>query len=368
MKKIFYIANIRIPTEKAHGIQIMRTCNALANEGVSVTLVVPDRPNNITVDPFEYYGITRNFEIVTIKTTNTLGWGKFGYILYELFFSRKVARYVKAHGADVIYSRDLFPLLCTRFLASATRVYEAHTGDWNIVARHVLKKLRHIVTITNGLKDLYVSKGVAADRITVIPDAVDVSAFSDLPNKDICRTRATLPLDRKIAMYVGSFSLYDWKGLDIFLETARISNDDIQFAAVGGNKKDIEKLQQKYPMVTFFEKIPHVQVPLYLRSADVLIIPNKSGNIISEKYTSPMKLFEYMASGVPIVASRLPSICEVLNESNAVLVRPNDPASLLEGVKKALSDDGARAIKALQEVGQRYSWQARAQAIVNFIS
>jgi glycosyltransferase involved in cell wall biosynthesis len=98
------------------------------------------------------------------------------------------------------------------------------------------------------------------------------------------------------------------------------------------------------------------------------VLPNKKGNIVSEKYTSPMKLFEYMASGIPIVASDLPSLKEILDDSNAVFAVPNDPRSFAENIKRVLNDIMlAQRIssKAKQDV-LKYSWRERASSIHSF--
>ena len=59
--KIIYLANVRLPTEKAHGIQIVKMCEAFAGLGLEVELVVPNRLNSIQDDIFDYYGVKKNF-------------------------------------------------------------------------------------------------------------------------------------------------------------------------------------------------------------------------------------------------------------------------------------------------------------------
>ena len=76
-----YIANARIPTEKAHGIQIMKMCEAFASLGIDVELVVPWRFNSIHVDSFEYYGVKRVFKIVKIPSLDLTAFGKIGFLI-----------------------------------------------------------------------------------------------------------------------------------------------------------------------------------------------------------------------------------------------------------------------------------------------
>lgn len=123
------------------------------------------------------------------------------------------------------------------------------------------------------------------------------------------------------------------------------------------------------PNIKILGRRPHHEIPLYLKAADVLVLPNSGKEDISRLYTSPMKLFEYMASMSPIVASRLPSICEILNDGNAVLVEPDRPEALASAVESVLGNELlVRAItkQALVDV-EKYSWDRRAKMILEFI-
>lgn len=140
---------------------------------------------------------------------------------------------------------------------------------------------------------------------------------------------------------------------------------------IGGKGKDIVEIKEKFQKenILILGHRPYKEIPLYLKASDVLVLPNKRGDRASEEYTSPMKMFEYMASGVPIVASNLPSIKEVLNKENAILVEPNNPESLAEGIKKILQNKNlADKISrwALRDV-QNHTWQKRVEKIINFI-
>ena len=113
---------------------------------------------------------------------------------------------------------------------------------------------------------------------------------------------------------------------------------------------------------------PHIEIPYWLKAADVLILPNSAKEKISQFYTSPMKMFEYMASQKPIIASELPSIKEVLNENNAILVESDNFKALARGIEKALKDNELSdkiSQRAYSDV-QDYTWQKRAENILNF--
>ena len=106
------------------------------------------------------------------------------------------------------------------------------------------------------------------------------------------------------------------------------------------------------------------------RAADVLVLPNRRDGGQSEYFTSPMKMFEYMASGTPLVASNLPSLREVLSETNAFLVEPDSASALAAGIREVLSrpeQAQSRALQAHHDVA-KYSWHQRAQGIIKFIS
>ena len=110
---------------------------------------------------------------------------------------------------------------------------------------------------------------------------------------------------------------------------------------------------------------PHGEIPYWLKAADVLVLPNSGKEDISKYWTSPLKMFEYMASGRPIVASDLPSIREVLNGENAILVEPDNPEKLAGGIKAILQNNQLSdriSIKAVLDV-QEYSWTKRVQKI-----
>jgi len=155
------------------------------------------------------------------------------------------------------------------------------------------------------------------------------------------------------------------------LEAAHYLPDNAIVVLVGGSEAEVQSIKSKITTdnVLLVGRQPYAKISYYLAAADVLVLPNKAGDIMSEQYTSPLKMFEYMASGRPIVASDLAGLREILNEENAVLVTPNNSRHLADGLNKVLTDSGLAAAlsnQAQKDVKQ-YSWEKRVKAILNFI-
>lgn len=372
--KLIYLANIRIPTEKGHGIQIVQMCEAFAQNNLEVELLVPYRRNPIKDDVFQYYGIKNNFKIKQLPTIDFLRWdfilGPLAFWLQTINLLLAAKIYLSSKKYDLLYTREQWAGL---FFKGA--IFEVHYlpkkfGFWQKMIWH---RSRNFIVITSLIKRSLLEQSLASEKILVAPDGVDVKKFSLNISQKEAREKVNLPLDKKIIMYLGSFYLYGWKGIDILLEAAQSFNQSHLFVLIGAsNQQEIDAIKTRYEASSFLllGRQSRQTVPLYLRAADVSVLPNKSGERASEEFTSPLKLFEYMAAGAPIVASNLPSIREILNENNAVLVEPNNPIALAEGIKNILQNqEFANQIsrQARYDV-QDYAWLKRAEKIISFVS
>ena len=142
----------------------------------------------------------------------------------------------------------------------------------------------------------------------------------------------------------------------------------LKFVIIGGEHEQVTSLQSKYPRVRFLGFRPYRELADNQAAADVLILPNTGKDEISALFTSPLKLFTYMASGRPIVASDLPSIREVLDESCAYFVPPDDAQALARAIAAALKDSAAQQKAArARELVVSYTWAARAKKILRVL-
>lgn len=360
-----YIANIRLPTEKAHGAQIMKTCEAFAERGIEVELMISGRRTHIKEDPFSYYGARNNFRITTVRVSDLIRWEKIGFVLSALMFSERVRWQKSFWNADVIYSRDASVLL-QYILLGRKLVYEAHmkpTAVSTIVARRAYR----LVVISEGLKQAYEKLGVPSKNIVVAHDAVDPTPFEKHYEQKGSRSWLGIPEYKKVVMYVGRVDAA--KGADVFAQAGNDVQPDRVFVIVGnGPLKD--ELAKKYLNVLMLPETKYSDLPRVLTAADVLVIPNSAKDLDASVYTSPMKAFAYMAMRKPIVAADVPSLREIFGEDNACYFKPDNATDLVKKISSVLSDH-ARADKFARNARERvkrHSWDNRAGIILREIS
>ncbi len=370
--KLIYVANLRLPTEKAHGIQIIKMCEAFA-KSMEVELVVPRRLNRIKDEPFAYYGLARSFKIKKLPCLDLIPLYKYighlGLWVESLTFLFFVFQYIIFRKADIFYTRDKFFLPFT--LIKKNIIFESHTFPRKYFLYHLfLKKMKGTVVITRALKNLLMGRGIPGDKILVAHDGVDLAEFDIKETKEQCRQKLNLFSDKKIILYTGHF--YWWKGAQILAEASSYLPEEVDIYFVGGTSQDIKEFKTRNSKlkIKVIGYRPHAEIPYWLKAADVLILPNSGKEDISQHWTSPLKMFEYMVAKRPIVAADLPSIREVLNESNAILAKPDNPQALAEGIKEALQNyqlSDKITEQAFQDV-QEYTWQKRAKNILEFIN
>lgn len=360
---IAYIANIRFPTEKAHGAAIAKACEALVKAGEDVTLVVPARKTHISVPALQYYGIKLSFTIRQLFCFDTVSFGKLGFWLQSVTFAGSVLAHLRSVPHEIVYGRDEL-VLAVLALGGVQNIYwESHDGTWNIASRYVAKKARGIVVVSNGLRQFYIDRGVPAEKICATPNGIDLAAFAHPESKEASRSRLGLPQDKTIALYIGR--LDGWKGTDTLLQASHLLPGNVLVALIGGEPQQVEQLKEKYPNVYFLGYRPYSELANNQAAGDVLVVPNTAKNDISVRFTSPLKLVAHMASHRPIVASDLPSIRELVDETSAVLVEADNPRALVDGICKAAAQPYMAEV-AFARVAE-LDWSARARRIVDFI-
>ncbi|HTK28820.1 MAG TPA: glycosyltransferase family 4 protein [Vicinamibacterales bacterium] len=384
--RITYLADIRFPLDRANGIQTIETCYALAERGHEVRLVV--RPDTVRPprDPFAFYGLAPHpaVRIDRVRVAGPQAARRAAYVAQAL------AAVARARGhADVVMTRDLSVASLALRLPRATRppiVYESHglapvfaatRGELlSGAAPEPPAKIRRLaardarvwrladgyVTITAGLARDLVERFGARTETAVVPDGVRLD-----PDRRFALPERPGP---PVVAYAGH--LYPWKGVDILLHALALV-PGAHGVVVGGHPAEIDLARLRAlaaslgvdARVRFTGFLPRSAVPAELDRADVLAMPH-TATPVSERYASPLKLFEYMAAGRPIVASDLAAVREVLRDGeNACLVKAGDPAALAAGLARVIGDRAfaERIARGAFNEAPAYTWARRAERL-----
>lgn len=379
--RITYVTHTRFPTEKAHGVQIAHVCDALAKLGHTVTLVTPTVWNSIKESPFTYYDIPANFEIIQLSHFDALKSkavpGFLGFLVGMFFYRRELRKYFALRQTDIIYIRS--PFLLSALPDEQKTIVELHTLSSRIksLLKKEQKKIKKIVCLTSPMKEELVASGIDASGIIIEADAVDLNRFQATPAKDSAKQRWNLPGGVPVIGYIGSLITQRTleKGVESLIDAcARLEQTNTKFLLwiVGGSaseKRTLENYAQKNGLsqVRFLDRIASKDVPSALSACDIAVYPvPDSDHPYFHRDTSPLKLFEYAAAGVPVIAADTKPVRDVFSDKEVLFYEAGNTNALAEKLSTSLSDAaGGRehAAHALELV-QKHSWEARMQRVL----
>lgn len=372
--KFYYIANARMPTEKAHGIQIAKMCEAFVEEGIDLTLVVPRRvTEKKTME--EYYGLRVPIKLIRLPVIDWYTGGRIGYFIssFSFMISYSFFLWLKKIKKEkfIIYTVDTDNYSSSALAFLALPLFsEMHGAKPKTLAQKILfRAIKGIIAINNIIvEELKSNFPHSSTKYLVEPNGVDLSRFTPTCNREEARKKLKLPLDIPIVLYVGRF--FEWKGLEIVPQAAARSSS-FRWQMVGGTEADFSRLvKQDLPDNMFFSgDRPHEEMPLWLAAADTLLVLGTTRDKQSYRYTSPMKLFEYLLAERPIVASRTPAITQIVSDREVIFYEPDNAQDLAKAVEQAITkkDNTSSLLEEAFEKGRKFSWQARASRIIKFI-
>ncbi|MDD5589703.1 MAG: glycosyltransferase family 4 protein [Candidatus Portnoybacteria bacterium] len=389
--KLIYPVNARIPTEKAHGLQIMKMCEAFAslNKLSEIELIVPFRIGGLKKDPFEYYGIKKKFKITKIFCFD-LFWikilpKKFCFYLEYLsfaFFAAAFLFFARRSKENIFYSRDYVLLYFLSFWRRpVAEIHDYRSQRPRRWIKRAMARSKKIITNSPGTREyLQEHYEIPNNKFLVAPNGVDFDYFQIKETKSEARERLSLPLNPSIIGYIGRLeTMGEEKGIPELIENFAVlaqKRGDVIFLIIGGPDHLVGEYRQKAAelgidakRIFFMGQTRYDLIPLYMRAIDVAVLPFPWIRKFNQT-TSPIKVFEFMAAGKIIVGYDSPALKNYLNQTNAILYNPeikNDLAFKLDFSLKNYESAKKLAQQALSDA-RRHTWASRAERIIDFIN
>jgi len=362
--RLAYLADSVIPSRAANSIQVMKMCSAFSDHH-AVTLMVPKRQPAATAptEIFSYYGVKPSFEMRLLMPRQ-----------------KRLQRLTWVHGAgevwrrrcNLIYSRSLVLGERVNRLTRVPVIFEAHkpvrAADQDRFATLIDRpSFRRLVVISRALRDHFLTLYPQLEgRVLVAHDAAEEPPADLIPR----------PLRRKGRLVVGYCGqLLMGRGVDIIIALAK-SMPEVDFHVVGGEEADLEYWRKESggpDNLIFHGFCPPSQAQCYIAAFDVALAPyqrqlqTSGGRADTAKWMSPLKIFEYMSAGKPIVSSDHPVLQEVLIDGvNSLLCPPDDVNAWRQAVQH-LADASVRhrlSMQARSDFKTEFTWTRRAQKVI----
>jgi len=305
---------------------------------------------------------------------------------------------------DIIYTRSyfvcpLYLLIRVLFLSRKTVVYDIKglaSEEWlmkgdrilrravaltiKVLERFAVRQSDRVVVITEGLRQYLVSNlGIEPEKIAVIPNGVNTAVFRALKDSgSLVGLRASLgiPKDDPVVLFAGNLS--HWQGIDTLLDSIPIvlkTVPPVRFLIVGdgtlrGHLETRIRTMSLEKHVLFTGMVLHEQVPRYINLADVCVSPKRNYPSGLSLFTSPLKVYEYLACGKAVVSSRVAGLEFIEEKETGVLVDPENPEALAEGIVTLLRDPLRRAHMGRNGVAlarAEFDWKKRAYQFLGVV-
>ncbi len=332
--KITYISNSSCPSHVPSSLQIVKTCEYLSKEKNDVSLIIPNTSQSkLSINKF--YDVKSKFKIIRL-----LNFKKFPLGLDYYYFS--ISSFLKAKkNSEIIISRNFFVIFLS-VLFKKKCILEIH-HDIQIESRIVQfiykyfnilssKSLLKIIAISNAVKENYKKQFYINDQKKIIV----------LPSGSSLKFNFQIPI-KKERLSIGYFgSINTSKGIDLIIKLSKYDKYNDYFI-YGGLKEQVFKLKLKNHNKNLFiySHLNYKELKKKIILMDILLMPYTSnvtaaGEVSNiTKYTSPLKLFDYMSAGKLVLSSELDTLKEVLKDKKNCLFVKNfsNPFSWLNKIK-----------------------------------
>jgi glycosyltransferase involved in cell wall biosynthesis len=384
---IFYISSSSFPSRSANAVHVLSMCRALNNLNHKVNLFIKSE------DTGSKDFISKNYEI-DLKLTKIFETTPIFKRGTEFFIALKaIFKYFTLSNTDQkachIIARNIFASFFLSILCKQKIIYETHISETGIIRKLIQrlllrKKNVKTVVISNALKKILLSNfDLQQYDINVFHDgAFDTDSFLRNDTKLIKRKNyfSTIKDVDNFDFFVGYFGhLYKGRGINVIKKLAE-KNSKSLFLVIGGQEEDIILNRQENSLnnLIFMGHLPSKNVKFVMSLMDVLLMPYQKSVYVSlkkldtSKWMSPMKMFEYMSVGLPIISSNIPVLREVLTDRyNSLLVRPDDISEWSAALNKLKKDKnfaetlGKNAYRCFLK---NHTWEIRAKGMLKILN
>ena len=377
--KLIYISNTRLPSEKANSYQSIQMCNSFSKVYDDVELWTGKSRNTLALksikDIYGFYNIKNTFLIrrfyqfdsKALFKLNEFIWANLKNFIFSVNACFRLIKY-KNSSSTFIYCRDwsfvfIFLFFKKIGLVNNKIYYESH--KFYKFLSSSLTKVDGVIVINNYLFSLH--RDIGIKNVFLAHDGVNIDEYKEISDYVFMPNKTNFKV-----FYTGS--LFRWKGVYTLVDSLNYLPNNVELFFIGGSGQyllDFERYVKESGLSSRIKVTPHIpkkELLKLIEYADIFVLPNSDRDKMS-LFTSPIKLFEYMASKRPIIASGLKSIKEVLTDKeNALLFEPDNKEELAKKIKVAISGDCSVLVDKAFEDAKSYTWNIRAKRIVNFIN
>lgn len=378
--RVHYISPSVLPSRAANAVHVVMQCDALKRAGSELTLYAKRLDPDASCLPEmlrRTYGVDASqWSLVTHYSARSRA--------DNLRIAAKAVYTVRTgYPPDVVISRNLYAAYALAVLQNRSLIFETHQLEYGIrgsMQKAVIKSPRVTTVVISKLLHKHLSDhhGVAPSRYLVLHDAAPSGMVPVDASEKRLRLASIVPnISGSWAAVCAYFGhLYSGRGIEI-IEALATARPQILFLVFGGNENEIlqRRVANRLENLIFVGHVTHIVARQAMASVDILLMPYQTSVSIGVRrhdtaaWMSPMKMFEYLASGVPIVSSDLPALREVLsNDYNSILVSPDDSAAWIAAVDRLVSQpELAMRIGrvAHSDYLAYYTWDLRAKALLS---
>lgn len=376
MPRLLYLTNSNVPSTSANSVHVMKMAQAFSKKGFKTDLWLSPSSSRLTIqveDVYKFYDVDKSFRIIDRPKGNSI----LEKIIRKLKLDLLI--YLIRYKPDIIYGRNCeLTLFCAKIGYRVILELHHPLQDKQIKLINVLirrDKIIKIVSITKALKSLVLKQfsNLPKNTIIVEPDAIDIERFEGMIDNKKMKMKLGFQDSDYIIGYFGA--LLRGRGINLIIEIAsKLPN--FQFIIIGGRTEkrinEIKRMKMKECLdnVTIYGFISNSELRNYYSICDILLMPYQrkvelSGGGDTSKWMSPLKMFEYMATGKEIISSNLEVLKEILiNRRNCILVDPDNVTQWIEAIRQ-IEAMGPRFGKNAVEDVKKYTWNKRVLRILS---